>query len=431
MQRNILHATIMCGALLSAVAISRPWNSTGGSGDPAIFAGSAHAETMSSDRKVKFYRNPMGLPDTSPMPKKDSMGMDYIAVYEEEDADDSSIKVSPGKVQRTGVETASAGKHLLTRTIKAPGIVQFDETRIAVVSPRFEGYVVAVAPVTTGKHVKKGEELATVFGQEILNQAARLLVEQTTGWRGDDGFAPPGQKDRPGGVVGAARRLKNFGVTDEFIEKVKRDRRVPDAFTVRAPIDGVILERNVVDGQGFKAGDIAFRIADHSSVWMLADVAEGDLNAVKQGQKVSVSVRAHPGRTFLGEVSLVFPHLMKDTRTVRVRVEMPNPDLALLPDMYGDVEIMTGGDSDGLAVPLSAVIDSGSRQVVFVDLGNGHYEPRDVKLGRKGDGLAEVLSGVSEGEKVVVNGNFLIDSESNLQSALKSFKAPSAAGGNQ
>ncbi len=431
MQRYVLRAACIGGALVAAAGLRLPPNSIVESGLPAFFAGTAHAGTMSSERKVKLYRNPMGLPDTSPVPKKDSMGMDYIPIYEGEDSDDGSVKVSPGKVQRTGVETASAGKHPLTRIIKAPGVVQFDETRIAVVSPRFDGYVVAVAPVTTGKHVKKGEELATVFGQEILNQAARLLVEQSTGWRGDDTFAPPGQNDRPGGIVGAARRLKNFGVTDEFIEKVKRDRRVPDTFTVRAPIDGVILERNVVDGQGFKAGDTAFRIADHSSVWMLADIAEGDLDAVKPGQKVKVSVRAHPGRSFLGDVSLVFPHLMKDTRTVRVRIEMPNPDLALLPDMYGDVEITTGGEDDGLAVPTGAVIDSGTRQIVFVDRGNGRYEPRDVKLGRKGDGLVEVLRGVAEGEKVVVNGNFLIDSESNLESALKGFKAPATTGDHQ
>ena len=426
MQRKLLRVAATGAALLAAVGLWQNRISIGAGEHRALFASAAHAETINSGRKLKFYRNPMGLPDTSPMPKKDSMGMDYIPVYEGEDADDASVKVSPGKVQRTGVETASAGKHQLTRTIKAPGVVQFDETRIAVVSPRFDGYVVAVGPVTTGKHVKKGDELATVFGQEILNQAARLLVEQSTGWRGDDSFAPPGQNDRPGGIVGAARRLKNFGVPDDFIEKVKRDRRVPDTFAVRAPIDGVILERNVVDGQGFKAGDVAFRIADHSAVWMLADVAEGDLEALKPGQKVKVSVRAHPSRSFPGEVSLVFPHLMKDTRTVRVRIEMPNPDLALLPDMYGDVEIATGAADEGLAVPSSAIIDSGNRQVVFVDQGDGRYEPRDVKLGRKGDGFTEILSGIVEGDKVVVNGNFLIDAESNLQSALKTFAAPAS-----
>ena len=386
------------------------------------------SEQAQDERKIKFYRNPMGLPDTSPSPKKDSMGMDYIPVYEGEDTDDGSVKVSLGKVQRTGVETTLVGKHAITRTIKAPGVVELDERRSAVVAPRFDGFVERVFDITTGKHVKKGDPLALVFGQDLLNQGARLLIEETSGARGNGGFNA--LKDSPVGVIGAVRRLQNLGAPEEFIEQIKRDRRVPDIVTVRAPIDGVVLERNVVDGQSFKAGEVAFRIADHSVVWILADVPEGDINALTLGQSVSVMTRAHPGRTFKGTVSIVYPHLMKDTRTARVRIELPNPDLALLPDMYGDVEIATGSNEDVVAVPTSAVIDSGTRQVVLRDQGDGHYEPREVKLGRKGDGFIELLTGVAEGDKVVVNGNFLIDAESNLQAALKGFTAPLFHGGN-
>jgi membrane fusion protein, copper/silver efflux system len=219
--------------------------------------------------------------------------------------------------------------------------------------------------------------------------------------------------------------LQNLGVPEDFIEQIKRDRKVPDTATMRAPISGVILERNIVDGQAFKAGDVAFRIGDHSVVWVMADVPEGDMAALKTGQSVSVTTRAHPGRTFDGKVTAIFPHLMKETRTARVRIELPNPELALLPDMYADVEIATGANEDVVAVPAGAVIDSGNRQVVFVDLA-GRYEPRDVKLGRKGDGFVEVTSGIAAGDNVVVNGNFLIDAESNLQAALKTFTAPAA-----
>jgi Cu(I)/Ag(I) efflux system membrane fusion protein len=377
-------------------------------------------------KKIKFYRNPMGLPDTSPVPKKDSMGMDYIPVYEGEDNDDGSVKVSPGKLQRTGVATVAVVKRRLTRTIEAPGVVALDERRITVIAPRFDGYVVNVGNVTTGAHVKQGDVLATVFGQAILDQSARLLIEQESGWtRSDEAAAsPPGLKG-PAGVVGATRRLQNLGVPEEFMDQVKRERRVPDVFAIRSPMDGEIIERDVSDGQGFKAGDVAFKIADHSVVWMMASVAEGDLDAVQPGQPVEVTTRAHPGRTFTGKVSIIYPHLMKETRTAQVRIEMPNPDRALLPDMYGDIEIETGGEAPVLTVPSSAVIDSGSRQVVLIDLGEGRYEPRDVKIGRRGDGMAELLSGVSEGDRVVVNGNFLIDAESNLQSALKGFQTPS------
>ena len=382
-------------------------------------------DTASAGKKIKYYRNPMGLPDISTVPKRDSMGMDYIPVYEGEDSDDGSVKISLGKIQRTGVETVAVGRRHITRTIQAPGVVAIDERRVAVVAPKFDGYVVKVGDVTTGTHVKKGDVLATVFGQAVLDQAARLLIEQSSGLtRGDEASSPVGLRN-PAGVVGATRRLENLGVSKDFMDEVKRTRRVPDTFTIRAPISGDILKRNWSDGQGFKAGDVGFRIVDHTVVWVMANVAEDDIALVKPGQRVKITARAYPGRTFEGRVTVVYPHLMKETRTAQVRIELPNPDMALLPDMYGNVEIATGGTADALAVPASAVIDSGNRQVVLLDLGNGRYEPRDVKLGRTGDGFREVLSGVSEGDKVVVNGNFLIDAESNLQSALKGFVAPS------
>lgn len=408
MQHHLVRAAAAVIALCMGVA------------GPALAGTNLH-EAQSGDRKIKYYRNPMGLPDTSAVPKKDSMGMDYIPVYETEDTDSGSVKLSPGKIQRTGVETVLVGKRPLIRTVRAPGVVQLDERRVVVLAPRFDGYIQAVAPVTTGTRVAKGEALANVFGQEVLNEAARLLIEQPS--RGDE-LSLPGIKG-PAGVVGATRRLQNLGVPQEFMDEVKRDRKVPDTFTYRSPIDGYVLERNWSEGQGFKAGDVGFRIADVSTVWMMADVAESDIDGVRPGQSVRVSTRARPGRTFLGKVTVIYPRLQKETRTIPVRVELPNPDTSLLPDMYGDVEIATNNVAT-LAVPSAAVIDSGDRQVVLVDLGNGRYQPRDVKLGRRGDGYIEITSGIAEGDRVVSNGNFLIDAESNLQSALKSLQAPAS-----
>jgi membrane fusion protein, copper/silver efflux system len=392
---------------------------------PKLAAEATSGEASQGQRKIIHYRNPMGLPDVSQVPKKDAMGMDYIPVYEGEENDGDTVKVSPGKIQRTGVKTEQVSKHTLPRTIHAPGLVEIDERLITVVAPRFDGFIDKVGPVTSGTHVKKGDLLMTVFGQELLNQAARLLIEGYSGSSGDAAVTSSRLKNNLSGVIGARRRLLKFGVPEEFIEQVERDRKVPDTISWPAPQDGVILERNAVNGQGFKAGDVLFRIADHSVVWVMADVAEGDLGALKPGQSVKVTTRAHPGRVFNGKVSVVYPHLMKETRTVRVRIELPNPDLALLPDMYADVDIATGSDEPVVAVPESAVIDSGARQVVILDRGEGRFEPREVKLGRKGDGYVEVTSGLQDGESVVVNGNFLIDAESNLQAALKGLAAPS------
>jgi Cu(I)/Ag(I) efflux system membrane fusion protein len=378
-------------------------------------------------RKIIHYRNPMGLPDISPVPKKDSMGMDYIAVYEGDQDDSTAVKISPGKLQRTGVKTELVGKLPITQIIKAPGVIAFDETRLSVVAMRFDGFINKVAPVTSGAHVRKGDPLMSVFGQDLLNAGVQIIVEEVAGWKGPESpeaTAPTARRDPRSRVVGARRRLDNLQVPPAVIEEIKRTRRVPDEVTWIAPQDGIVLERKAVDGQAFKSGDVLFRIADHSVVWVMADIAEGDVGSVKPGQAVTVRMRAYPGRIFKGAVTLVYPHLMKETRTARVRIELPNPDLALLPDMYGDVEIATGSQDPVVTVPTSSVIDSGSRQVVIVDLGEGRFEPKDVKLGRRGSGYVEVLEGIQEGDSVVVDGNFLIDAESNLNTALKALTAP-------
>jgi membrane fusion protein, copper/silver efflux system len=385
------------------------------------------AAEVQAGRKIIHYRNPMGLADISPVPKKDSMGMDYIAVYEGDQDDSNTIKVSAGRLQRSGVKTELVGKLPIIQLIKAPGVIAFDERRLSVIAMRFDGFINKVMPVTSGTHIRKGDPLMSVFGQELLNAGVQIIVEEVTGWKGperDDAVSPPGPRDQRARVVGARRRLQNLQVPEEVIDEIKRSRRVPDAVTWIAPQDGIVLERNAVDGQAFKSGDVLFRIADHTVVWVMADIAEADVGAVKPGQEVTVRMRAYPGRMFKGKVSVVYPHLMKETRTARARIELPNPDLALLPDMYGDVEIATGTQEPVVTVPTSSVIDSGSRQVVIIDLGDGRFEPKDVKLGRRGSGYVEILEGIQDGDSVVVDGNFLIDAESNLSTALRALTAP-------
>jgi len=395
-----------------------------------VSADSTPTSSAHADRKVLYYRNPMGLPDISAVPKNDSMGMDYVPVYEGEESD-TGIRVSPGKLQRTGVKTELVGKLPIERTIRAPGFVAYDETKLSIIAMRFDGFINKVAPVTSGMHVNQGDPLMSVFGQELLNASVQLIVEEVTGWKGPEGeeaTAPGARRDPRARVVGARRRLENLQLPADVIEEIKRTRRVPDAITWRAPQSGIITERTAVDGQAFKAGDVLFRIADHSHVWVMADVPEGELGALKIGQAVTVRTKAYPGRAFTGKVAVVYPHLTKETRTVRVRVELPNPDLALLPDMYADVEIATSSGERVVVVPTSAVIDSGTRRVVIADLGDGRFEPRDVKLGRRGSEYVEVLEGIQEGDSVVVAGNFLIDAESNLSAALRALTAPPKEG---
>jgi membrane fusion protein, copper/silver efflux system len=371
----------------------------------------APATATATDRKIKFYRNPMGLADTSPVPKKDSMGMDYIPVYEGEDTDDGSIKLSPGKIQRSGVKSEPAMPRVIRTAIRAPGTIQLDERRVSVISMRSESWVQKVANVTTGTRVARGQTLMEIYSPSISSASAEYLAtinSKTTGGSGIYGR-------------GSRQRLMNLDVPDAAIVAMEKSGSVPIVVEWSAPRDGIVLERNAVEGMRAQPGDVLFRVADTSVVWALIDLAERDLGAVSVGQPVVVRARGFAGREFSGKINVIYPQLNRDTRTARIRVELANPDAALLPDMYVDGEIDTGSPQPVLAVPDSAVLDTGSRQAVFVDKGQGRFEPRDVKPGHRGSGYVEIREGLAEGEPVVVSANFLIDAESNLMAALKGF----------
>jgi Cu(I)/Ag(I) efflux system membrane fusion protein len=194
-----------------------------------------------------------------------------------------------------------------------------------------------------------------------------------------------------------------------------------------APATGDVIEKKVINGQRVQAGQELYRIADHLHLWVIADVAESDLSAIKIGARANVTVRAYAAQPIEGEVTFIYPELRPETRTARVRIEIPNPDGRLKVDMYADVVFQAGANEEpAIAVPTSAVIDSGTRQVVLVVKGEGRFEPRAVKLGRRGDGYVEVLDGISKGEEVVTAATFLIDAESNLKAALQAFTQPEA-----
>ena len=318
------------------------------------------------------------------------------------------MKLSPGKIQRTGAKSEPVVLRPIRSIIRAPGTIQEDERRVSVVALRFEGFVESVANVTTGDHVHKGQPLMNVYSPALSSAAAEYLSAINAGATGKD-------------LKGARRRLENLATPEPAIQELERSREISLSIPWLAPQDGEILERNAVNGMRAGPGDVLFRIADHRLVWVVIDVAERDLAQVALGTKVTIRPRALVGRSFDGTVTLIYPHLNAATRTARIRIEVPNPDELLRPEMYVDAEIETGTPGPVLAVPESAVLDSGSRQAVLVDKGEGRFEPREVKLGRRGGGFVEVTEGVSEGEAVVISANFLIDAESNLKAALKGF----------
>jgi membrane fusion protein, copper/silver efflux system len=356
---------------------------------------------VNSIRKVLYYRNPMGLPDTSKVPKKDSMGMDYIPVFEGEAVDGGIVKVSPGKLQRTGVRSVEAKLKPISRTIRVPGTVTLDERRVSVVTMRTDAFIEAVSDVTTGDKVQMGEPLFQFYSKDIAAAGAELVFGQDTANKG------------------GALKLRNYGLSTNVIDAMRQSRKVPDRITFETPVSGVILERLATPGMMASAGQPLFRIADTSGIWVVADVPD----AVREGAKAIVSVRSLPGKQFVGEVSLVYPELRSETRTAKVRVELANPDGVLLANMLAEVEIESGSPTPVVSVPETAVIDTGDRQIVFVDLGDGRFEPREVKPGLRGNTEIAITDGIKVGERVVVAANFLLDAESNLTSALNAMTA--------
>jgi Cu(I)/Ag(I) efflux system membrane fusion protein len=374
------------------------------------------AAPAAGDRKIRYYRNPMGLPDISPVPKKDSMGMDYIPVYEDELAGTAgTVRVSVEKMQRAGVRTVAVERRDLVRSIRGAGTVMADEARVTLVTARFDGFVERLDVRTTGGTVTAGEPLlrAWIESDELLRKQADYLSALSRGGRD---------------VGRAAQNLRLFGISDATIAEMARTRVPARVVTFEAPQAGTILDKPALDGMRFAAGDTLFRIADLSSLWVMAEIAEQDLALVRPGQTAQLSMPAMPGETRAAIVDFVYPDIDRTTRSGRVRLVVPNADGRLKIGHFVRVEIGAPvGEGPALAVPAASVIDDGARQIVFVARDDGLFEPRDVRLGARAGADVEIREGLAAGEEIVTSGIFLIDAESNLQTALSAFTTEAAA----
>ena len=392
--------------------------------------GASTSSTTTEGRRVKYYRNPMGLADTSPVPKKDPMGMDYIPVYEGDEIEQSGsvIKLSLDRVQKLGVRTEVAAVRTLTRSVRAVGTLQVDERRLFTVAPRFEGYIERLHVNTVGQTVSKGDPLMEVYSPDLVTaQQEYSLVEA-----GRDATQQSTEQTKLAMArlkAGVLERLRNWGISEEELKHLGHDMGNRFALTLRSPASGVVLEKAAVQGMRFMPGEMLYRIADLSHLWLLADVFEQDLALVRPGQSARIAVNAYPDKQFHGRVAFVYPTLNAETRTAKVRIELANPAGLLKPAMYASVELQTPPEGTRTAsVPDSAVLDTGTRQIVIVQRGEGLFEPREVKVGTRGNGYIAILDGVKEGETVVVAANFLIDAESNLRAALGTLGGHGAHG---
>ena len=389
-----------------------------------VYADAApQAQTDKPKGRILFYRNPMGLPDTSPVPKKDQMGMDYIAVYEGEEPASATplVKLSLDKVQKLGVRTEAVAPRNLASTIRAVATVQANERSLQTVTSKFDGWIQKLYVNTTGQAVKKGEALMDVYSPDLISAQQEYLIAK----RGVQTLAGGNseiQTSMQRLVDSAMQRLRNWDISETELQRLTQDGKTIQYVTLRSPVNGVVLEKPAIQGKRFMAGEVLYQVADLSQVWLLAEVFEQDLGQVRIGQSANIRVDAYPEKLFAGKVIFIYPTVTPESRTARVRIEIANPQALLKPSMYARAEFTaTRGKGPALSVPDSAVLDTGTRQLVLIERGEGRFEPRPVKLGARGDGYIEILEGVKAGEMVVVSANFLIDAESNLKAAFSGF----------
>lgn len=416
---------VLLGFALAAVATGAYW--LGRSHSDTAMAIHPSTAPATEQREILFYRNPMNPSVTSPVPAKDEMGMDYIPVYADDGgagAAPGTVSIDPAIVQNIGVRTASVERRELAREIRTVGRVDYDEEGLVRVHLRSEGWVEKLFVSETGQPVQRGQALMTLYSPQIVSTEQEYLLAL----RGETNLP----KDAPPEFIGQARalsessaeRLRLLGVPEAELERLRGGGDAKRAITLTSPASGIVQFVGVREGQYVTAQTEAFRIADLSNVWVLADLYEDELPWVRPGDRAVMRLHGLPKESFEAGVDYIYPYLEGKTRTQKVRLRLPNPGLELKPDMYADVTFHVRPQADALAVPESAIVRSGTRTQVFVAIAPGRFEPREVRLGIAADGYVQILDGVAVGEDVVTSAQFLIDSESKLREAAAKLVPP-------
>ena len=370
--------------------------------------------TPPAAKKKNMYRSTMNPDEVSDKPGKDSMGMDMVPFEVEESGTVTEVggriqvKISPERQQLIGIKTASVKSQPIHKLIKAVGRVDYAEPNMSFVNLKFDGWVEKLCVNSTGRAVRKGEPLFDIYSPELVSAEQEYLIALKAGAALGDVSS----------ILNSAReKLRLWDVTDSQVEELGRSGQFKKTVTVYSPGSGIVIEKNVIQGQKIMAGENLFKIADLSRVWIIGEVYEYELPFIKTGQEVKISLSYYPGESFAGQITYIYPYLKPETRTNQVRIEVANPGLKLKPEMFANLEIQVDYGTR-LTVPSDAVLDAGDTKIVFVAKGDGYFEPREVKLGVRGQDMYEVLGGLSEGENVVTSANFLVDSESSLKAAL-------------
>ncbi len=371
--------------------------------------------------KILYYADPMNPSNKSDKPGKAPCGIDLVPIYEDEqpgagDLPAGTVKISPEKQQMIGVKISEASETDMSKTIRAVGLATYDETKVAHVHTKFPGWVDKVYVDFIGKLVKKGQPLLSIYSPDLVSTQEELLIaKKSKDILKNSEFADIGSRSES--LYSATRdRLKYWDISDSQINRIERLGTPLKSLTLYSALDGFVVVRNVFPGQQVAPEADLFVIADLSNIWIQAEVYEYEIPSVSLGQKASVTFPSFPAKTFTGKVTYISPEMDPKTRTLKIRVELPNPDFKIKPDMYANVELKTDYGKK-LSIPQEAVLDSGANQTVFIAKEGGYFEPRKITAGPRVDGRLIVLDGLKAGERVVTSANFLIDSESQLKSA--------------
>lgn len=379
----------------------------------------AEKSQSSTAKEILFYRSAMNPAVTSPVPAKDSMGMDYVPVFADNEASKvaGTVKIDPVVVQNIGVRTAIAKQTSISRTIRAVGLVAFDEQRISRLHPKVEGWIEEIRVDKTGETVAKGDILLSIYSPKLVSTQQEYLLALNN--LSTLSKSPFDEIRRGAGelVKSSLERLRLLDVPEHQIKELERTQAIQKDMHIHAPINGTVIRIGSRQGQYVTPKTELYMMVDLNKVWVYADVYEYELPWVKVGDDVEMTLASVPGRIFKGSVSYIYPYAESKTRTTKVRLIFDNSQLLLRPDMFAEVSIYADPLEDVVVIPAEAIIRSGDRAQAFIVRGPGRFEPRTVTLGIESDGQVAVLAGVNAGDEVVTSAQFLIDSESKLREA--------------
>ncbi len=370
----------------------------------------------SKDRKIIYWRAPMNPNEIYNKPGKSKMGMDLVPVYEDEASSSGVVTIDGSVLQNMNVKTETVKKKNLSVNIYTNGYLRTDERKEYSLSTKFDGWIEKLYVNFTGQKVIKGQKLADIYSPKLVAAQQELLT--TVNYE-----APFGNKSKSEMISNAKKKLELFDISNSDIEKIITTKKVKKHMTLYAPFSGTVLSKNVVEGEMIKAGNEIIRMANLSKLWLIADIYESDLSKISIGDSAEAQFSYNTKKTHKGEISFIYPTVNPKTRTIKVRIDLPNNNGELKPSMFGNVTITGNNVGEIISVPETAVLRSGKRNTVILSLGNGKFKPVDVKLGIYSDGYYQILSGLKLNDVIVSSGQFMIDSESSLRTAIILFSS--------